>query len=52
MQELAIKVVAPAKKTPVLVKNGSAMELRNGKIESSDSSESDSEEDKVIWFLP
>ena len=27
------------------------MELRNGKIESSDSSESDSEEEKVIWFI-
>ena len=40
------------KENPVLAKNGSVMELRNGKIESSDSSERDYEEEKVIWFVP
>ena len=40
------------KKTPVLANIGSIMELRNGKIESSDSFESDFEEEKVIWFVP
>ena len=39
-------------KTRVLAKNGSVMELRNGITESSDSSERDSEEKKVIWFFP
>ena len=39
-------------KTRVLAKNGPVMELRNGKTESSDSSESDFEEEKVIWFVP
>ena len=39
-------------KTLVLEKNGSVMELRNGKIESSDSSKSEYEEEKVIWFVP
>ena len=40
------------KKTPVLENNGSVMELRNSKTESRDSSKSDSEEEKVIWFVP
>ena len=52
MQEPAIKVVAPAKKTLVLEKKESVTELRNCKIKSSDSSESDSKEEKVIWFVP
>ena len=51
MLEPAIKVVSPTKTTPVLEKNGSVMELRNGKTESSDSFESDYEEEKVIWFV-
>ena len=40
------------KENPVLAKNGSVMELKNGKIELSDSYESDYEEEKVIWFVP
>ena len=47
-----VKWNAEMKKTQVLANNGSVMELKNGKTELSDSSKSDYEEEKVIWFVP
>lgn len=45
-EEPVIKKAAPAKKMPAIAKNGSVTALKNGKTESSDSSESESEEEK------
>lgn len=43
----AAKLVAVAKKSPMLANNGSISAIRNGKAESIDDSERDSEEEKV-----